>query len=442
MGTQADGEGLLVGATVQRADVGPRLVLLRVREPGKSTLLLIAAYPAARGVAFADARFRKELGGLLQGRGQAQIRARLEGAHVQSLHEQGVHLLGAHGPCVVEVSGSRVVVRDGDASPEAPVARAGERDFLLSRGAEWVTVLAAAGLEEERARLKAALASAAQRLSRRAAAVRGDLARVADAETLGAQAQWLVGEAARTPRGATALVVTDWSSGEPRELRVALDPARSAREQVEAMFKRARRIKRGAQIAQARLAKTEATMAELARIAAAADGAPSREAIRELAGDARSAAPLDFSAKDAARPKKAGGARPHAPHRTFLGSSGKRVLVGRSAAGNDELTLHVARPHDLFVHAKGAAGAHVIVVLDKGHDCPSELLVDAAHLAAHFSDNRGEAVVEVSYVPKRFVRKPRGSAPGLVTLEREKVLLLRVDRERLAGLLARESLHC
>jgi hypothetical protein len=49
-------------------------------------------------------------------------------------------------------------------------------------------------------------------------------------------------------------------------------------------------------------------------------------------------------------------------------------------------------------------------------------------------------VVEVQHTPRRYLRKPKGSAPGLVLVDREKVLVLRVERERLARLLAAEEL--
>jgi predicted ribosome quality control (RQC) complex YloA/Tae2 family protein len=114
------------------------------------------------------------------------------------------------------------------------------------------------------------------------------------------------------------------------------------------------------------------------------------------------------------------------------------LYVGRGAAQNDELTLHVARPHDLWLHAKEHPGAHVVVPLAKGRSCPPETLVDAAHLAAHFSDARGERVVEIQYTPRRYLRKPRGSAKGAVIVDREKVLVLRVDDARLQRLLNTE----
>ena len=77
--------------------------------------------------------------------------------------------------------------------------------------------------------------------------------------------------------------------------------------------------------------------------------------------------------------------------------------------------------------------------LEKGHACPSDRLVDAAHLAAHFSEAREEIVVEIQHTERRHLRKPRGSAPGLVVVDREKVLVLRVERERVARLLAAEE---
>jgi predicted ribosome quality control (RQC) complex YloA/Tae2 family protein len=69
---------------------------------------------------------------------------------------------------------------------------------------------------------------------------------------------------------------------------------------------------------------------------------------------------------------------------------------------------------------------------------PADLLVEAAHLAAHFSDASEEAVVEVTYTPRRYIRKPRGSAPGAVVVDREKVIVLRRDEAILRRLLASE----
>jgi predicted ribosome quality control (RQC) complex YloA/Tae2 family protein len=126
------------------------------------------------------------------------------------------------------------------------------------------------------------------------------------------------------------------------------------------------------------------------------------------------------------------------PYREFRGSKDRAILVGKGASDNDVLTREHARPQDLWLHARDVSGAHVVVPLERNEVCPEELLLDAAHLAAHFSSARGETQLEVSYTGKRYVRKPRGAAVGQVQLEREKVLSLRLEPARLARLLTSE----
>ncbi len=290
--------------------------------------------------------------------------------------------------------------------------------------------------------LARALQKARARVARRIEAVQGDLGRIGEADGLAALATLMVPEASRAPRGATKLVATDWSTGEARTVELALDPARSAREQVDAIFKRARRLKRGAAIAAERLHEAEEIARRLEALDAQIEAAATADEVEALILSARRAAPRDFAlavsqtGPTPARRK----AEPSPPHRTYRGTGGARILVGRGAARNDALTFHVARPHDLWLHAKGYTGAHVIVPLDKNHVCPSDLLVDAAHLAAHFSEARGEITVEIQHTPRRYLRKPRGSPPGLVAVDRGKVLVLRVEAARLARLLAAEEL--
>jgi predicted ribosome quality control (RQC) complex YloA/Tae2 family protein len=293
--------------------------------------------------------------------------------------------------------------------------------------------------EDRREALLGALAKAAARVRRRVEAVRGDLARAEAATATAQHARLFVAEAARAPRGADRLVAADWSTGRAVEVTLPLDSAQSAREQIEAMFKLAHRLKNGTPTARARLDEAERLHHKLTELAAtlASDPEADLRAMEELA---RRTAPRDFKLARAAPPGASRSRRdlPRPPYRAFLGASGARILVGRGAAHNDALTLHVARPRDLWLHAKGRAGAHVVVPLDKGSSCAPDVLVEAAHLAAHFSDAREERLVEVQYTPRRYVRKPRRSAPGLVVLDREKVIVLRREDATLQGLLARE----
>jgi predicted ribosome quality control (RQC) complex YloA/Tae2 family protein len=303
----------------------------------------------------------------------------------------------------------------------------------------------AEALEAMRAGVARAVLRAIARLERRMRAVDADLARVAEAAERAAFAQRFVAEAARARRGARVLRAVDWSSGEARSIELAVDPAKTARAELDAIFRRAKRLKGGAPVAQARLADARMTADRLRGVLDAIGVAESPDELDALGEQAHTIAPRDVRRGSAGSRTAGDGHAPHgetvrAPYRTFLGSNGARILVGKSAEKNDRLTLDVARPGDLWLHARGMKGAHVVVPLAKGKACPSELLVEAAHLAAHFSDARKEALVEIVYVPRRYVRKPRKSPPGLVVLQREKTMLLKVDARVLGRLLEREEL--
>jgi predicted ribosome quality control (RQC) complex YloA/Tae2 family protein len=295
-------------------------------------------------------------------------------------------------------------------------------------------------LETRRADAARSLKRVLLRLERRVVAIRADLARIAEAQVLADQARWLVPEAARAPRGARAVSITDWSTGEARTVEIALDPAKPAKQQIDAIFQRARRLKLGATTALARLDEAQATIAALAPVVDRVATAETLEELEAVLAEARSAAPKELRVPGTSTPGKRAPLQPRAlPYRTFRSRSGMKILVGRGAAHNDELTFHVARPRDLWLHAKGLPGAHVIVPLQKDRTCPGDLLVDGAHLAAHFSDARDEAVVDVTYASRRHVRKPRGSPPGLVAVDREKVIAVRIDPAVKAQLLAGEE---
>ena len=101
--------------------------------------------------------------------------------------------------------------------------------------------------------------------------------------------------------------------------------------------------------------------------------------------------------------------------RRFISSDGLEIIVGRNNAENDRLTLRVARPFDLFVHAQGVPGSHVIV-RRKGREAPvpKRTVYEAAVIAATFSKARFSQNVPVDYTARSNVRKPRGSVPGKV----------------------------
>jgi predicted ribosome quality control (RQC) complex YloA/Tae2 family protein len=111
------------------------------------------------------------------------------------------------------------------------------------------------------------------------------------------------------------------------------------------------------------------------------------------------------------------------PFREF-NTEGFKILVGKSAANNDVLTQKMAHKDDLWLHAKDVSGSHVIIKFQAGKTIPTTVLKKAAQLAAYYSKRKTDSLCPVIYTPKKFVRKPKGAAPGSVIVDRENVILV------------------
>jgi predicted ribosome quality control (RQC) complex YloA/Tae2 family protein len=106
-------------------------------------------------------------------------------------------------------------------------------------------------------------------------------------------------------------------------------------------------------------------------------------------------------------------------------SGGWKVLVGRTDADNDYLSLRLARPDDWWFHVRGMPGSHVILQARPGEDPDRQTLKRAAAIAAYHSKAREAGVVAVSCTRARYVTKPRGVPVGTVQIRKEMVLKVR-----------------
>ena len=430
----------LVGARINRVD-GPRpgvfALSLSMREAERCALL-IWLDESGVGWGVAGARPRGDAASALV----SLLRKHLAGARIIGLETDAWHaricarraqteidLAVARLPPYLRLSvdGRPIAVPGsrarGELALHAPTTLVEARAHAARRLGEAIE-----GEQEDRRRAaRRSLRTRAGKLGRRLAAIAGDLTAARDAGRLRAQGSALLAELHRLPRGATIARLTDWTTDPPSIVEVTIDPARGPRGEAEALFKKARKLERSAIVAHERERSTRAELAALEALLARLESGDDLDAIEAEATRLGALGPRAGSTRGKAAPAE------RSAYRTFVAAGGRRVLVGKSARDNDALTRS-ARPHDLWLHARGVVGSHVIVPLSKGETCPPELLIDAAHLAARFSSAR-DPIVEVVHVPRRFVRKPRGSAPGAVTLDREHVLVLRVEPDRIERLL-------
>lgn len=99
------------------------------------------------------------------------------------------------------------------------------------------------------------------------------------------------------------------------------------------------------------------------------------------------------------------------PKYQFFFASGYKVLVGRNSRANDYVTFKLASKDDLWLHAKGYPGAHVVV---KGKNIPEDVLEKAASVAAYYSKASGSSKVDVDYTKVKYVKRMRPYRPGMV----------------------------
>ena len=102
--------------------------------------------------------------------------------------------------------------------------------------------------------------------------------------------------------------------------------------------------------------------------------------------------------------------------RRYRSGDGYEILVGRTDRDNDYLTQRVAKSSDLWFHAADYPGSHVILRNPTRQPVPHRSILEAARLAAKFSQARELSKVAVNYCEKKFVTKPRGFPPGQVRL--------------------------
>jgi predicted ribosome quality control (RQC) complex YloA/Tae2 family protein len=179
-----------------------------------------------------------------------------------------------------------------------------------------------------------------------------------------------------------------------------------------------------------RYAKAKRAVAEIARRAVELDlelvGLGEKQLALDKAIASGNQAPLasfeDRKKKETSNRKKQKASTALPGMRRYQTSDGYEVLVGRTARDNDNLTFRLARPSDLWLHAGDYPGSHVIIRNPNRKEIPQRTVIEAAELAAKFSQAGKDSKVAIHYTPRKFLSKPKGAAPGLVRMSSFKTI--------------------
>jgi len=202
---------------------------------------------------------------------------------------------------------------------------------------------------------------------------------------------------------------------------VTLDPKRSMARNAEAYFKRYKKAKAGKSIIATRLRQAEDEVLYVTSLLPALDQTSNYSDLRNL----RSELDSRGYGRSATRGKKPADAL-SLPFKKIV-FNGWEILVGKNAAGNDYITTKLARPDDLWLHAEGLPGSHILVRNPGSRDIPPAVFLKAAAIAAYYSKGRDSGTVSVTFTRAGFVRKPKGAKPGLVMLSERKSLMVKPE---------------
>jgi len=300
---------------------------------------------------------------------------------------------------------------------------------------------AVAAREQLRARLAQAVRAALKRLQRKAEALKEDLAAAEQAEQYRLFGELLTASLHMVKQGPEATVPNYYEGGAP--ITIPMDPALTPAANAQKYFKRYNKAKTAQTAVKAQLDAVNADMAYLEQALLHIELAPGTPELEELEAELQAAGVLPAGAaakKDgsgAGRAKQASSASRAASARPLQvrASDGSLIFVGRSNRQNDRLTLHTARPDDIWLHVKNLPGAHVILK-PAGKEPSEQALREAAELAAYFSRARSSRNVAVDWTRARYVRKPKGARPGMVLYEHYQTLFVTPDEQRVQRLLA------
>ncbi|HUW68978.1 MAG TPA: NFACT family protein [bacterium] len=199
---------------------------------------------------------------------------------------------------------------------------------------------------------------------------------------------------------------------------IRIDPAHSVLDNARGWYEKSKKARSGATDSQAELNEVTTMLGMLAAERARIEAEQNPYAIRA------------FLARRKTAPSQAAKRYPG----LSLERDGWLILIGRSAAENDELLRRHVRGNDLWFHARDYPGSYVFVKNRPGKSVPLEIMLDAGTLALHYSKGRSAGAGDLYYTQAKYLRRAKNGPKGLVLPTQEKNLRIRIDEPRLREL--------
>lgn len=222
-------------------------------------------------------------------------------------------------------------------------------------------------------------------------------------------------------KGQKTVTITDYYDPKTPQIEVELDAKSDALQNAQRYFRRARKARDSVESASGR---RETAISELDLLDAAQKDAENAKTVAELDALHKSLVKNGLLRQDVVERVKED-TDIFAGHRIRRVETpeGYEIFYGETATANDYLTQRIARPNDVWLHARQITGAHVVVrMAGRKGGLPRPVLLQAAKIAAKNSDAKHSSLVPVDHTLRKYVNKPRKGAPGFVTYRNEKTI--------------------
>ena len=271
--------------------------------------------------------------------------------------------------------------------------------------------------------------SARDRCRRKLAQQRQEFAKCRDRDQLRISGELITANLYRMERGQTKLTAENYYDPDCREITIPLDPLLTPQQNAAKYYKRYTKARTAEKYLTEQMALAERDEAYLESVLEELRQAETEQDFLDIRAELRENGFLKRSGKEKKELKRA--TKP----REFRTSGGWRVLVGRNNRQNDQLTTKTADYRDLWLHTQKIHGSHVILCC-QGQAVPEEDLLQAARLAAYFSQAKDSANVPVDCAAVRYVKKPAGARPGMVTYTNARTLYVTPEEAEVKALSA------
>ncbi len=224
--------------------------------------------------------------------------------------------------------------------------------------------------------------------------------------------------------GVGTFLVVDFFDPEQRLIEIAAADKGTPREAAEHYFRMARKGRHALESIASRRPGVES---ELAAVISDRESLVACRTLTDLEPFAQRSGlvgKIDAEAKRTAHPGRQPVEERIPGTRRFTSSDGYQILVGRTDRDNDYLTQRVAKSHDMWFHAADYPGSHVVLRNPGRQPVPQRSIIEAARLAAKFSQARHLPRAAVNYCEKKFVTKPKGFAVGQVRLSSFRTIMV------------------